>query len=319
VGRRLRREYPLCPRGEQLVRTRAAAVADPPLLEPLGRGAVLPRLAGRARHGRLCACVSAQDVARHGGRGGSRLARLVDPRNPELARRCLLLDLRPGLGAGARRGDRNRAAETGTPPACPARLARARGRRGRGRLLLERDAVSGIRGPAACSGRGVPDRGRRFAGPALARAAARDGPAPLRRRPLVRLLPLALAGAGHRRAVRRTRARPRDEAPAPAGSVRAIDCELPACREPDSPAPSERAGWCAAVARVRGSRARDVARDPPLDRSDRPAARGRRGSGEASRARRDGVGGDCRAREAASCRRRGRPRRRARGPAAPRR
>src|SRR5262249_49675285 len=171
--------------------------------------------------------------------GGDWLARLVDPRDAQFAGRRVLLDLRSRLGVGTRRLARDRAAVAETCAPRTAWLGRPRCRWRLGGLVFWSDSVSGVCGAAAGGGRGVSDRGRRLSASALTRAPARDGAVALRRRPLVQLLPLALAGARHRGGVRRARPRPRDEAPARAGSVRALAPELPAHRESDSPPPTE--------------------------------------------------------------------------------
>ena len=118
------------------------------------RGAVLPRLADPAARGHLALAPSRRlgppgDLGDAGARRAG-LARARHPAHRPAARRRLLLDLRPGLGALARRGagsDRGGA----HPPRRRrgARLGRPRGDRLR-RLRLRRDHARSPAPPPCC-------------------------------------------------------------------------------------------------------------------------------------------------------------------------
>ena len=121
-------------RGQRLLRPAAAALAGTALLDARGRGAVLPRLAGRAR-GRAGGSVPAAAAALDRARRGRRLARVVDPQHGDRRHLRVLLDGHSRLGARARRGagDRRATAARGCRVARPGVHLRRRGRSSRAR------------------------------------------------------------------------------------------------------------------------------------------------------------------------------------------
>ena len=208
--------------GKRLLRAAAAAFADPALLDARGRGAVLPRLATSlslvlfgALLGRRLRLAAAPGRCRSVGLPSSRLScRLaglaslawsIHSRTATDGR--VLLDPHACMGAGSRRGARGAAPRLrrGIPAACRSPWA------GRGSAPSRSPPFSFSDGTAFPGYAALLPA----VGAALVIAAGFGGnraldvgrilsprAVPLRRRPLVRLLPLALAGAGHRGRVR---------------------------------------------------------------------------------------------------------------------
>ena len=186
---------------------RAPAVAVPALLVAVPRGAVLRRLAaGAGAHRPPAAPAPAPpaDRHRHRRRPLARRVDRLDPHQPDLG----LLPAAAAHGRAARRrGRRRRRAgvrERLPPPAGRPRLVGSGRHPRRRRALRRRHRLPGHGGDAAGAGHGARARRGR-----ARRRSGRTGPPPLPtrgsvgRRPVVRHLPVALAGArAHRRPVR---------------------------------------------------------------------------------------------------------------------
>ena len=245
----VRRELPVRRARHRLLRADAAALAAAALLVARGRGAVLPRLAAAAlaravRRGADAAAPAAP------GRGSAataasswscsrRLARLVGAPHHDAPGRGVLLAVHPRLGAGARRRARRRRGDA---------RARAGGRSGSSWAgpgcwrSPSRRSSSPAQTPFPGSAALLPTVGAALvivAGigrtplPTGGRAPARAAADARRRRPLLRVLPLALAGADPRRAVRGRRALALRQARPARGRVPPVVRLLRARREPD--------------------------------------------------------------------------------------
>jgi hypothetical protein len=199
--------HELAPRGAvgRLPRCRRGRESRAALLDARRRGAVLHRLA-RPHPGPALAPPTDRLVASRAPAGRDRcprggVVRLVGAPDGRRPRSGVRRDDHAGVGARDRCAARLRRLATALPQRPGGRSAdrrRARCHHGRGRHLRVADPVPRVRGGAPDARHGRRDRGRNGPARAARRSSAHGPVRPVRRRPVVLAVPVALAAARRR-------------------------------------------------------------------------------------------------------------------------